>query len=140
MASGDAQEATGTEMMLQGDEKPEEIFVGRWQDIISERCNMTITYEEPAYYIEINWSSSSAENTRWVLEGQYDEERGGISYCGLCVDEYVADDGTMDNFYRYEMGRGFLRVDGIGLLYWEDDEEQAGQSCIFEKYSEDVLQ
>ncbi len=138
VASGDAQEASGAEIILQGDEKPEEIFVGTWGDIISERCNMTITYEDPIYYIEINWGSSSTENTRWVLEGQYDEEQDGISYCGPCVDEYLAEDGTMDTFYHYETGRGFLHVDDIGLLYWEDYEEQAGESCIFEKSSDDI--
>lgn len=140
IASGDTQEASGTETMPRGDEKPEEIFVGTWQDIISERCNMTIIYEEPTYHIEINWSSSSRDNTRWVLEGQYDGEQGGISYCGFCMDEFVLDNGAMDVSYRYESGRGFLRVDGVGLLYWEDDEEQAGTDCIFEKTSDDVLQ
>lgn len=133
-ASGDAQKASGTEIMPPGDDKPENIFAGTWWDIISERCNMTITYEEPTYHIEINWASSAMENTIWVLEGQYDEEQGGISYCGLCVDEYVSDGGTVNYSYRYETGRGFLRLyDDIGLLLWRDDEEQAGKSCIFEK-------
>ncbi len=50
------------------------------------------------------------------------------------------EDGTMDTFYHYEEGRGFLRVDNAGVLYWEDDEEQAGIDCIFEKSSDDVLQ
>ncbi len=54
------------------------------------------------------------------------------------VDEYFGDDGTMDAFYRYESGGGFLRVDNFGLLYWEDNEEQEGESCIFEKSSDDV--
>ena len=81
--SGDAQEASGTEIM-----SPKNL-VGTWRNIINVSCDMTITYEEPTYYIEINRPSSFTENTRWVLEGQYDKEQGGISYCVICLEEYV---------------------------------------------------
>ncbi len=110
----------------------ENLFTGKWEDVVSERCYMVITYEEPYYYIDINWSSSAVENTRWALQGQYDENMGGILYWGECLDEYYSEYGTEER-YHYWDGQGFLFIDENGLLYWEDYEEQVGDHCIFRR-------
>lgn len=110
----------------------ENLFTGKWEDVVSERCHMMIIYEEPYYYIDINWSSSAVENTRWALQGQYDEDMGGILYWGECLDEYYSDYGTEER-YHYWDGQGFLFIDENGLLYWEDYEEQVGDYCVFTK-------
>ncbi|MCM1186538.1 MAG: hypothetical protein NC251_10435 [Lachnoclostridium sp.] len=138
-ASEEEQDVFGTVSMPRGDESPEEIYVGTWSDIDNPRCFMTITCEEQAFRIEINWGSNGMrENTRWSLGGWYNEEEGGIYYTGTCQDQYMREDGTLETSYRYEDGSGFLGFyDGIGL-FWEDNREGAGAGCIFVKDSDDV--
>ncbi|MCM1326342.1 MAG: hypothetical protein NC094_04135 [Bacteroidales bacterium] len=138
-ASEEEQDAFGTASMPQGDDSPEEIYVGTWSDIDNPWCFMTITCEEQAFRIEINWGGNGMrENTRWSLGGWYNEEEGGIYYTGVCQDQYMKEDGTVETSYRYEDGSGFLCFyDGIGL-FWEDNRERAGAGCIFVKSSDDV--
>lgn len=109
-------------------------FVGDWADTISQRCYMTIECSDGInYIIDINWSSSAWENTNWVFYGTYDEEEGGILYSGSEIFTVYNDDGTVDETYIYEDGKGILYIGQNGKLYWEDWEENQGENCVFEK-------
>lgn len=111
-----------------------EEFVGDWQDSYSQRANMVIEYtEDSKFHIIINWSSSAWENTRWVLEGYYNEEEDGIVYTGAQISEVYNDDGSVMENYIYTDGEGLIYIGRNGKLYWDDWKENVGNECVFEK-------
>lgn len=112
----------------------EEQYVGTWWDLYSQRAWMTIDYdEEIGYLIEINWSSSASENSMWVLSGKYSKDKNGIVYQGELIRTVYNDDGSVRESIEYEDGEGLIYFKDDGLLYWDDWENNQGQSCMFEK-------
>lgn len=108
-------------------------FAGTWWDIHSQRCNMNIELSGDVYYIDINWSSSANENTHWSFTGSYDNTKGGILYSGSKTDTYYTEQGYKHENIVYSDGKGLIRIDNSGALYWDDYKEQAGKNCCFEK-------
>lgn len=109
-------------------------YVGEWWDTYSQRCAMEISSEDGiSYSIDINWGNSAWDNTHWSFWGTYDEILGGIHYYGSEIEEYYAEDGTVEETYVYTDGEGIIYLADDGTLYWNDYKEQAGAECIFEK-------
>ncbi len=115
------------------DHSPE--FTGGWQDSTSQRATMDITSDRGIYYnIEINWGSSAMENTVWHFTGTYDSKRNGIVYSsGQRIEETYLEEGEEPKTeIVYEDGSGLISLKD-GKLYWQDDKEDVGAECVFEK-------
>lgn len=111
-------------------------FAGQWQDSVSQRAGMEITFEDGTYEIEINWGSSARENTRWNFQGTYDEKRGGIAYTsGQRVEETYPEAGARRMQIVYQDGTGLFKLKE-GKLYWQDEKENAGAESVFVKVPE----
>ncbi len=109
-------------------------YTGEWWDTYSERCYMEIGSNDGIDYdIDINWGSSAWDNTHWDFYGIYDEELGGIYYCGSRIEEYYSDDGEIQETYVYSDGEGLIWIGDDGMLYWDDYVEQQGMDCSFER-------
>lgn len=109
-------------------------YIGEWQDIESQRCNMSIEYVDgESYFIDINWGSSAWDNTHWSFEGTFDIKTGAIIYRGSRIEEYYSEQGDMQETYVYTDGEGKIFIGNDGVLYWEDYKEAAGDGCIFMK-------
>lgn len=109
-------------------------FYGDWHDTYSQRCGMSIYLVNDLYYdIEINWGSSAWDNTHWVFSGEYDAAKGGIVYTDGCrYEEHYSDGGNKEQNEVYSDGSGLIYLKN-GKLYWNDDKENAGKDCVFEK-------
>lgn len=109
-------------------------FTGDWTDSNSQRCYMSINCDNGIdYTIEIHWAQSSSECYDWFFRGTYDEEKEGISYTGKAVFSVYNNDGSVDETCVYNDGTGVIYIGENGKLYWEDNKENAGADCIFEK-------
>lgn len=113
-------------------------FVGTWQDVVSQRCTMSITCDDGVNYeIVINWADSSTENNRWELTGTYDDEQEGIVYTGRMIyEDYSGND--VEETVLYEDGEGVIYISRNGKLFWEDGKEDIGADCVFEKIETDA--
>lgn len=109
-------------------------YVGEWQDMESQRCNMTIDLVDgETYFIDINWGSSAWDNTHWSFAGTFDTETGAIVYSGSRIEEYYTEQGDTQETYVYTDGEGQLFIGDDGMLYWDDYKEDAGDGCVFVK-------
>lgn len=101
---------------------------GTWWDTYSQRCNLTIdVIDDETIAIEINWSSSASENTKWIITAKWDSYWGLLRYENG-VKQNISEAGTT---VGYEDGSGFFYINS-GNLYWVDYKESAGFDCIFE--------
>ena len=111
-------------------------FIGTWWDMNSLRCHMDINHiDSNRFNIEIEWGSGADTNTEWYMTGTYNDERGDITYSD-CVMQTVQilESGESAVLESYENGRGnFIISDGY--LYWNDEMENAGANCYFQKDS-----
>ena len=115
-------------------------IVGTWWDTDSQRCNIKVekTEEVGIYQVEINWSSSAWENTKWTMTLEY--LPGSSDIAG----EYVYYDGKMyseiwdENRESsateeiYHDGYGSLSLVGE-YLFWTDQIEHVRDDIPFEK-------
>lgn len=109
-------------------------YIGEWGDTISQRCFMTIeVLDDSTCFIQINWSSGASEDTQWNMTGNYNSSTGEIEYYDGTSFNYVyTDDGDVIEDLLYTDGTGkFYFSDGY--LNWQDDVEQVGDRCLFEK-------
>ena len=97
---------------------------------------MDITSDRGIYYnIEINWGSSAMENIpSGTLPGTSDSKRNGIVYSsGQRIEETYLEEGEEPKTeIVYEDGSGLIGLKD-GKLYWQDDQEDVGAECVFEK-------
>lgn len=101
---------------------------GTWWDTDSQRCHLTIeTINDETVRIEINWSSSASENTRWIITAKWDSYFGLLRY-EEGIRQNINDTGTS---IVYDDGSGFFYINS-GKLYWVDYRESAGFNCAFE--------
>ena len=114
-----------------------DMFVGTWWDINSQRCNMEIeAYDDGIFSIEINWSSGASENTAWHFTGVYDDEYNELEYYGTCVNEFYNDDGTMKITTIYDDGSGSFYFGADDRLYWYSLNDSSAERCVFERAEE----
>lgn len=110
-------------------------YVGTWYDTYSQRCGMIIESEDGINYdIEIHWSSNAWESSAWYLKGIYDADSRRIEYSGKQVLEVYTESGEYfeKTICDNEIGRLYYD-DHMDSLFWEDDRENVGESCVFEK-------
>ena len=109
---------------------PPEDFVlaGDWQDETSQRAAMTIFENGDKYDVEISWANSADETVFWNFSGEFDRDRGFLSYKD-CMKTIVTEESED---VEYEDGTGsIMYLDGN--LIWQDDKEDAGADCVFVK-------
>lgn len=112
-------------------------YVGEWMDNYSQRCKMTITSADGVNFkIDINWGSSAWENTHWTFDGKYNASKHGLEYTGSCIEEVYAqdagDNAAATETVTYSDGTGLLTLKD-GLMYWQNDKEDTGNQCFFQK-------
>lgn len=110
-----------------------ENYVGTWQDSYSQRCNLEITQlNESQVSAEIHWSSSATEDSQWTMTGTYQPD-GTVEYSDGCLSNLVyGNDGSVSSQNVYTNGTGRFFIEN-GILYWEDDVDNQGAQCTFEK-------
>lgn len=119
---------------------PPEIYtipLGNYQDNLSERATMTVSFKNKVYCFEINWGSSAWENTNWVFSGTYDPTIGGVAYDNsICTNEIYNENGECTKTVVYNGGKGKMIYKNKELLWFDDQEERQftkDYNCVFVK-------
>lgn len=109
-------------------------YIGTWYDSVSQRCFMTFEeFGDGSYSVEIHWSSSASMDTVWYLVARSTGKSNELTYEN-CVNKnlFYDENGNLTDDIIYLDGSGRFYYDG-SYLYWQDDKENAGESCKFEK-------
>ena len=114
---------------------------GEWEDSYSQRAGMTIEAgdqdeNEALYHVRIHWGSSAFETSVWTFSGLYDLTTDTIAYqdCTYAI-EHVSESGETSEKVIYQNGTGNIHLED-GHFIWTDDMENAGEYCVFEKYTQ----
>lgn len=86
--------------------------------------------------ITIDWGSSAAEGSRWVMTGELDTETLTVKYTDCVKTDYVfGEDGEIESeTVQYENGTGTITFhdDGPLTFTWQDDMENIAGDAVFE--------
>lgn len=86
--------------------------------------------------ISIDWGSSAAEGSRWVMTGEFDPETLTVKYTDCVKTDYVfGEDGEIESeTVQYEDGTGAITFhdDGPLTFTWQDDMEDIAEDAVFE--------
>ena len=109
-------------------------IVGPYQDRVSQRVAMDIEPgADDTALISIWWGNSAAETYIWLMSGTFDAETGLIPYADGTLEIHSWDEnGTETVTTVYENGTGVFTVQPDYTILWQDDMENAGESCVFE--------
>lgn len=80
-------------------------YLGDWEDLYSQRAHLEIGDFGDYIKVEVNWSSSAIENTKWIFECQYDSNSGDL----------ICKKGTQIETYGVKKGKriyGAVTIDG----------------------------
>lgn len=110
-------------------------YTGSWSDTYSQRAFMQIKEVSGKLYVQIEWSSSAEDNTKWTFSSTNIENRGNgtmkISYQNCKeVDEYYNEDGTCTENEVSSEGTGYLYYDGK-IMTWNDNNFSTSTNCTF---------
>ena len=117
-------------------------FGGSWEDEWSGRAWMSATsdWDDPdtssPVSFTIRWGSSAWETEEWTFSGRYNPDTGEVPYRD-CVRAIVYTDDSGRETHRetrYRNGTGKLVFRGP-YLYWQDNQDHAGDSCRFTRPS-----
>lgn len=111
-----------------------EPYEGTWWDLYSQRCYMELEKLGDILSVTVHWSSGAFDDTEWSMTGTYDAISGKILYDD-CTMKYIhyEDNGYSTESVQYTNGSGAIYIGNDGYLYWEDNKEQTGSDCYFEK-------
>ena len=99
------------------------------------RATATVTCEgTDSARIEIDWGSSYAERTVWVIVGKLDLDTLTVSYTGAVKKNQVWDEnGLVSEDVIYEDGTGTIRFsEGTSFTWHEDQSEYGDEDFTFE--------
>ena len=111
-------------------------IIGDYQDSFSQRAMMHIDPlgAEDAE-VTIHWANSAFEAVEWHFSGACAGDSGMTIEYSNCVKKIVTanEDGETTEEIEYENGTGRLVFDAEnGSAVWADDQENAGEDCVFE--------
>ena len=107
-------------------------FNGDYVESVAGRGVMTITMEGDSYCVEINWSSSAAEKSRWLFHGNFDAN-GVMTYTDCYKQNITFDEeGNDTTVEQYTGGSGSITYKD-GKITWQDDQENVADGCEFVK-------
>ena len=109
-------------------------IIGSYMDRVGQRASMDIVCEgTDSGRVVISWAGSAFEQAVWEFSGKWDEDTHSIQYsnCKKAIRSYD-DSGTMTETVEYENGTGAIIVQDDYTITWKDDQENAGQNCVFE--------
>ena len=127
----DAMAAAGYEEEDEG-QNPVMNWIGKY---VYGRATATVTCEgTDSARIEIDWGSSYAERTVWVIVGKLDLDTLTISYTGAVKKNQVWDEnGLVSEDVIYEDGTGTIRFsEGTSFTWHEDQSEYGDEDFTFE--------
>lgn len=109
-------------------------YVGDWEDVISQRCYMSIEDLGNGHYsVDIGWSGGASESTYWNMDAQYNSQTRALEYrAGTCVEYVYLDEVNYTENIAYTDGTGVFYISN-NYLYWQDDMENIGENLQFEK-------
>lgn len=129
-----APEEEGTEEPEQTQEEPtpEEAWEGSYAETVAGRGVITITASGDGYAINVDWSSSAAEQTNWQFTCKADGS--GVMEYSDCVrtDKVFNENGEETDTVVYEDGTGRLKLDG-DIIQWEDDVDNVAEDAEFKR-------
>ncbi len=109
-------------------------FAGRWG---CGRATIDITVQDDGTFkVFVSWASSAAQSVEWGYACAYDGDSKCLYTCmpGSKAVVTYAEDGDFDSAVtEYEDGEARFRIDGDGMLIWEDAKENAGEGMRFER-------
>ncbi len=119
----------GADYVSSGNGATADDFLGMW---VCDRCSINIMATDDAYQVDIMWGNSADLTNCWQYICVFDEDtetlvckRDGVSYQ---LDTSDGDQVINDN---YSDGTATFTL-SYGLLYWQDDVEDAGAGMDFE--------
>lgn len=90
--------------------------------------------------ITVDWASSAAENTEWVMSGKFDPEKLTVEYSNCVRTDYVYNEnGEIESqTVVFENGTGSItfREESPLTFVWEIDQEQFNDEAVFEWHFE----
>ena len=111
-----------------------DIYVGKWQDKNSQRCSMSVSYQNGLFSFDIRWGNSASSTSHWTMSGGYDDASNGVRYFnGKYSIIETTESGEQVEYVQYTNGEGLFRL-AKPYLHWDDYEEWAGVNCEFEKH------
>lgn len=103
-----------------------------YHDFVSQRAVLEICHEDDIYSADIIWGDTYNIIHHWSYIAT-DENNGNLTLNGsYCIETYN-DDGTVSNEVVSENIGATLTLGADGYYYWNDEYEDAGKECIFEK-------
>lgn len=133
-------ETEATEDALAIPQNPDlSFFEGTWWDINSQRCYMEISDRGNGIAdISVYWSGGAFDTARWTMTGTYveDNEQGisGFAYRDGKYDTiHYESDGSETVESGYVGGTGQFILWKDGYIYWNDERNDDGANCCFEK-------
>lgn len=129
------EEETGPQIDLK--QKAKE-YEGEWWDLYSTRCNMMIeVVDDDKLSVIVEWGNSAFDTSHWEMTGQIDPKTGRAEYHDCTLRDIHYDENGAEGYEtRYVDGSGRIYIGDDGYLYWEDDMEQVGEECYFERYDD----
>ena len=106
-------------------------FVGEYQ---CDRANAKVDcfgYDEA--WITIEWGSSAAELTRWILVGRLDTETLTVEYSGGTESIVTVDDQGEESQETVSVdGTGTVVFHDDGTFTWHNDQSDSGEDMVFQ--------
>lgn len=110
-------------------------FVGEYQDSVSQRAIAVITENDDmsSAHVEIFWANASNSANLWTMDVTFEGEK--LVYTN--GEKYIVnydDNGDEEKLGESIEMQGYFDWDGAtGNISWTGAEEEACQSCVFEK-------
>lgn len=109
-------------------------YTGHWGDIVSQRCMMQVNYHDGLFTFELKWGNSASSTAHWQLTGKYDAASNSVIYTdGRHYTTETLEPGITTDTQHYYNGYGSFYIGSDGYMYWNDQLENRGANCIFEK-------
>lgn len=110
-------------------------LTGTWGDTYSQRAHMTMKEVSGKLYVQIEWSSGAADNTKWTFSSSDIANLGNdnikISYQDCKeVNEHYNEDGTCTETVVSSEGSGYMYYDGK-IMNWNDNNFSTSTNCTF---------
>lgn len=103
-------------------------LVGHWRDSVTNTAYLIVEKTLTGYQLRVMWAQSADVSYTWEMTGV--EGEGGSIFAGECK-KYVSAGGTQT--LLWDNGTANFYLNGDGTLFWEDNKEGSGDSCIFIK-------
>lgn len=108
-------------------------MIGTWYDPLRPRVSLTVEKRLSGNYdVTISWSDSAYQVYEWRFIGHEKGEKIITSKCQKVLLTYTSEEDFEEEVI-FKNGKAALYFDKDGKLCWQDETENVGEDCRFEK-------